>query len=347
MHLEQKQSVLIVDDNPDNIDLLIALLKPFYQLKAALSGEQALKIAQSAHKPDLILLDIMMPKMDGYEVCRKLKADPVTLDIPVIFITAKTEIEDEHKGLSLGAVDFISKPICAPIVLARVKTHLALYDMQRELERQVHQRTEELEHTRLEIVRCLGRAAEYKDNETGLHVIRMSYYAKFIAQQLGINDAWVDLLFHAAPMHDVGKIGILDKTLLKPGKLDPQEREEMNRHVEYGVEILGKTESDLLQMAKDICLYHHEKYDGSGYPHQLRGKDIPLSARIVSIADVFDALTSNRPYKKSWSVDDAVLYIEQQAGRHFDPDLIEPFRQCLPQMLNIREKYQDNLEEKI
>jgi putative two-component system response regulator len=286
----------------------------------------------------------MMPGMDGFEVCRQLKANPTTSNIPVIFVTAKTEIKDEQAGFELGAVDYITKPISVPIVRARVKTHLALYNQQRELEKLVKIRTKELNDTQLEVVRRLGCAAEYKDNETGLHVIRMSWYAKFLAEEINANEAWTDVLFTAAPMHDIGKIAIPDAVLLKPGKLDADEWAIMQKHVEYGVDILGTDDSELLSMAREIALYHHEKYDGSGYPNGTVGDDIPLSARIVAIADVFDALTSERPYKKAWTVEKTIGLIEEEAGNHFDPKLIPAFVNCMPRIRLIMNEYSDKDE---
>lgn len=339
-----KATVLIVDDNSDNLDVLSGILRPFYKVKAAINGELALKIVAAKNKPDIILLDIMMPGMDGYEVCRRLKADPVTANIPIIFVTAKTETKDEQIGFELGAVDYITKPISVPIVLARVKTQLALYNQQRELERLVWERTKELDDTRLEIVQRLGCAAEYKDNETGLHVIRMSWYSKFLAQEIKANDAWIEVLYTAAPMHDIGKIAIPDRVLLKPGKLDKEEWAIMQKHVECGVDILGTHNSELLSMAREIALYHHEKYDGSGYPNGIAGKDIPLSARIVAIADVFDALTSERPYKKAWSVEKTISLLEEEAGKHFDPELVPAFINCMPRISEIMAKYKDEIE---
>lgn len=342
--MSEQATVLVVDDNSDNIDVLNGILRPFYKVKAALNGELALKIANSKHKPDLILLDVMMPGMDGHEVCRRLKASPITSDIPVIFVTAKSEIEDEQNGFALGAVDYITKPVSVPIVQARVKTQIALYNQQRELENKVKERTKELENTRAQIIRRLGRAAEFKDNETGMHVIRMSYYAKFLADEINANSDWAELLYDAAPMHDIGKIGIADNILLKPDKLDESEWKEMQRHVDYGAEILGNHDSPLLSLAVEVCLYHHEKFDGSGYPHQLKGKDIPLSARIVAIADVFDALTSERPYKKAWSIEQAFAFIDEQSGQHFDPDLIEPFKNCIVKIKEVMVEYADEHE---
>lgn len=342
-HKATKATVLIVDDNSDNLDILSGILKPFYKVKAAISGALALKIAQAKNMPDIILLDIMMPEIDGYEVCRQIKANPVTANIPVIFVTAKAEIDDEKIGFELGAVDYITKPVSAPIVLARVRAQLALYNQHLELEQLVKERTVELDNTRLEIVQRLGCAAEYKDNETGLHVIRMSWYAKFLAEQISANKAWVELIHTAAPMHDIGKIAIPDRVLLKPGKLDEEEWEIMKKHVEYGVDILGTHQSELLSMAREIALGHHEKYDGSGYPQGISGTNIPLSARIVAIADVFDALTSERPYKKAWSVEKAVALLEEEAGKHFDPELVPEFVKCLDKVVEVKNKYQDEL----
>ncbi|MEJ1297854.1 MAG: two-component system response regulator [Candidatus Sedimenticola sp. (ex Thyasira tokunagai)] len=337
----QKQLILVVDDTPDNIDVLGGILSADYNIKAALNGEKALKIARTDPKPDMILLDIMMPGLDGYEVCQLLKADPVTSDIPVIFVTAKTETVDEQKGLELGAIDYITKPVSPPIVKARVHTHLVLYDQNRELTRRVNERTEELNHTRLQIIQRLGRAAEYKDNETGMHVIRMSNSSRLIAQAYGGNDAWVEMFYNAAPMHDIGKIGIPDHVLLKPGKLDSDEWELMKKHAEFGAEIIGEDDNPLLQMSRTIALTHHEKWDGSGYPKGLVGEEIPLEGRIVAIADVYDALTSERPYKKAWSVEDAVKLIDENSDSHFDPSLVKLFHDVFPKILEVSKQYAD------
>ncbi len=335
------ETILVVDDTPDNIDVLSGLLRPAYRVKAATSGERALQIARAQPHPDLILLDIMMPGMDGYQVCETLKSDPRTRHIPVIFVTARSEVEDEARGLALGAVDYITKPVSPPIVLARVRTHLRLYDQNRQLEEKVRERTAELVTTRLEIIRRLGRAAEFKDNETGLHVIRMSHYARLLAEAMGSAEDWAELLFNAAPMHDIGKIGIPDRILLKPGPLDEGEWREMRHHPEYGAEIIGEHDSELLRLSREIALYHHERWDGSGYPHGLRGEAIPLAARIVAIADVFDALTTRRPYKPAWPVERALAYLEEQAGRHFDPELAALFLEILPRILEIRQRYEE------
>ncbi|NEX21341.1 two-component system response regulator [Thiorhodococcus mannitoliphagus] len=340
--MTEKPIVLVVDDTPENIDVLSGALRGDYKIKVAASGETALRIAAGEPKPDIVLLDIMMPEMDGYEVCRRLKANPVTARIPVIFITAKAEVSDEQRGFELGAVDYITKPISPPIVRARVRTQLALYDQRRELEKIVAERTSELNETRLAVIRRLGRAAEFKDNETGLHVIRMSRYSRLIAEAIRVSDDWAELLLNAAPMHDIGKIGIPDHILRKPGKLDPDEWETMRRHPAFGAEIISDHPSELLRLSREIALAHHEKWDGAGYPYGLAGEDIPISARIVAIADVFDALTTERPYKPAWAVEKAVALIEQEAGRHFDPTLVGAFREVLPQVLEVRDRYAEH-----
>lgn len=338
-HQPAQQTVLIVDDTPENIDLLAEVLAPHYITKIALNGEKALKIAAGDNKPDLILLDIMMPGISGYDVCQRLKRNHDTKGIPIIFVTAMTEMEDERKGLELGAVDYITKPISPAIVLARVRTHLALYDQTRELERMVALRTAELETTRRQIILRLGRAAEFKDNETGNHVIRMSHYSRLIALAHGLNPVHVETLFQAAPMHDVGKIGIPDHILLKPGKLDAAEWDTMRQHPAMGAKIIGEHKDDLLCAAHSVALTHHEKWDGTGYPNGLAGEQIPLFGRIVALADVFDALTSVRPYKKAWTTEAAVAFIEQGAGTQFDPALMAPFKSALPDILRIKDQY--------
>lgn len=341
---DHKSTILVVDDTPENIDILTSILQDTYKIKAALNGERALQVAKKTPQPDMILLDIMMPEMDGYEVCQRLKSDPLTAKIPIIFITAMSGEENEEKGLEMGAVDYISKPISPSITKARIHTHLALSDQNRELERQVSIRTKELNDTRLEIIRRLGRAAEFKDNETGLHVMRMSHYSRLIAETVfGEINEWTELLYQASTMHDIGKIGIPDHILLKPGKLDPDEWAMMMKHSEFGADIIGTHDSDLLAMAYEIALSHHEKWDGTGYPHGLKGDAIPLSARIVAIADVFDALTSDRPYKNGWSVEDTMKYIDENAGKHFDADLVDSFKLILPKILEIKTQFAETV----
>jgi len=336
-----KQCVLVVDDSPENIDLLSEILREDYRVRVATSGEKALKIVYSDEPPDLILLDIMMPGVSGLEICRRLKANPDRRRIPIIFVTAMSSTEDERRGLEMGAVDYITKPISPPIVMARVRTHLALYDQSRELANMVAQRTTELLTTRQQIIRRLGRAAEFKDNETGNHVLRMSHYARLIALAHGLGEESAGIIFNTAPMHDIGKIGIPDAILLKPGKLDAAEWEVMYQHPIMGAEIIGKHDNELLETARIIALTHHEKWDGSGYPQGLKGEAIPLEGRIVAIADVFDALVSVRPYKPALPLETALQYFDEQSGRHFDPTLLVAFKKALPEILRIKEIYAD------
>jgi putative two-component system response regulator len=320
--------LLLVDDEPQNLQLLKRVLEADYRLSFARSGPEALQRAREV-APRLILLDVMMPGMSGHDVLRALKADAATASIPVLFCTALGQEEDESFGLTLGAVDYITKPISPPVLRARVRTHLALVQRQ------------ELERTRLEVIRRLGRAAEFKDNETGRHVIRMSHYSRLIAEALGASAAFCDRILAAAPMHDVGKIGIPDAVLLKPGKLDDAEWAIMREHPRIGAEIIGDDPSPLLQAARRIALEHHEKWDGSGYPQGLRGEAISVEARIVAVGDVFDALTSVRPYKPAWPIERALDFLREQSGRHFWPDAVTAFESRLEEALAIRDRWRD------
>jgi putative two-component system response regulator len=337
MSTPSKATLLVVDDVAENIEILNDILEQSYRIKVATNGEKALSIVMSDQPPDLILLDIMMPGIDGYEVCRRIKANPARRNIPIMFVTSMEDQEDEARGLELGAEDYITKPFNPYIVMARVKTHLALYDQTRELEQKVDERTRELQNTRLQIIQRLGKAAEFRDNETGFHVSRMSRYSSLIALAAGLPAAQADLLLLAAPMHDIGKIGTPDYVLLKPGKLDPAEWAIMQQHAAIGAEILGNHDDPLLAMARAIAASHHEKWDGSGYPLGLKGNAIPLAARIVAIADVFDALTSVRPYKAAWPVERARQTIVDDAGKHFDPALIDAFVIALPEILKVKD----------
>lgn len=323
---DRRPQLLVVDDEPANLQVLRHILQEDYRLLFAKDGAKALELA-AREKPELILLDVMMPGMTGYQVCAQLKATPATSAIPVIFVTALADVEDEAQGFVVGAVDYITKPVSPAIVKARVRTHLSLV------------RVEELRETRLQIVQRLGLAAEYKDNETGLHVIRMSHYSRVLALAAGFSEAQAEELLNAAPMHDVGKIGIPDAVLRKPGKLDGEEWEVMKQHAQIGADIIGEHPSGLLRMAREIALNHHEKWDGSGYPRGIGGAEIPVEARIIAIADVFDALTSERPYKKAWPVEEAVQLLREQSGRHFDPELVELFLGQLPAILEIKERW--------
>jgi putative two-component system response regulator len=339
--------VLIVDDSTVNVNILIHALKGTYRLGVARSGLVALEYVNK-HLPDLVLLDIMMPGMDGYEVCARLKDREETRDIPVIFITAMNDTHDKAKGFEMGAVDYITKPFEVVEVRARVKTHLALRrsnellkDQSRRLEEKVRERTRDLRETQLEILNRLGRAAEYRDNETGLHIQRIGHYCARLARALGLDEDQCELLQNASRMHDIGKIGIPDGILLKPGKLEPKEWEIMKTHPGIGAEILSGNGSKLVTTAREIALTHHEKWDGSGYPAGLKGEEIPLSGRIVCVCDVFDALISRRPYKEPWPLDKAVAEIRRGSGAQFDPALVEVFLRALPELVEVAEQFAD------
>ncbi len=262
-------------------------------------------------------------------MCKTLKANKETQHIPIIFVTALNDEHDEAEGFEVGAVDYITKPISPSVVKARVKTHLSLVQ------------SEELMRTRLQVVQRLGRAAEYKDNETGMHVMRMSHYSKILATAYGFNEEKAEILLHAAPMHDIGKIGIADSIMLKPGKLTDEEFAEMKKHPEIGAEILGECDSDLLKVAKSVSLTHHEKWDGSGYPAGLKGEEIPISARIVALCDVYDALRSSRPYKQGWSAEKTQAFILEQSGKHFDPKGVEIMAGLFDEIERIRDSLRD------
>ncbi|MHA4868061.1 response regulator [Duganella sp. PWIR1] len=325
-HQPNQPQILVVDDEASNLQLLRHILQDHYRLLFAKDGPRALELART-EQPQLILLDVMMPGMTGYETCKLLKADPRTAAIPVIFVTALSDTEDEVVGFDAGAVDYITKPVSPPIVRARVRNHLSLVGV------------DELKKTRLEIVQRLGLAAEYKDNETGLHVIRMSHYSRILGLAVGMSEAEAEDLLHASPMHDVGKIGIPDSILRKPGALDPDEWKVMQSHASIGGDIIGKHPSGMLAMAYDVAMTHHEKWDGSGYPNGLKGEEIPLVGRIVAIADVFDALTSARPYKEAWPVEKAVAHMQAQREQHFEGRLVDIFFQQMPALLEIKQRW--------
>ncbi|HEY8905635.1 MAG TPA: HD domain-containing phosphohydrolase [Rhodoferax sp.] len=343
MNASLHETILVVDDVPENIAILAGILRGLYRVLVATSGVEALELVLQ-HRTDLILLDVMMPGMNGYEVCQRLKSDIRTKDIPVIFVTSLGERGDEERGLEIGAVDYLQKPCHAAIVKLRVRIHLEQHNQNLALERRVEERTRELLETRKEIVRRLGRAAEYRDNETGMHVIRMSKVAQMIALAAGLSPAQAELILLAAPMHDIGKIGIPDHILLKPGRFEPEEWEVMKTHAQIGADILENHDSDLLRLARSVALTHHEKWDGTGYPKGLAGEDIPIEGRIVSIADVYDALTSTRPYKTAWSQSDAVKYMQEQSGISFDPRLLNVFLSLIPDIERIRIEFADAVD---
>ena len=361
-----KPTILVVDDTPENLLLMRDLLKDSYQIRVANGGERALKLAASEAPPDLILLDIMMPGIDGYEVCRRLKADPLTREIPVVFLTAKSDTEDEKRGLELGAVDYITKPISPPIVLARVRLHLALKshadflrDKSAFLEAEVARRTREVMAIQDVTILVMASLAETRDSDTGNHIRRTQNYVKALAEHLcthpkfaaQLTDHQIDMLFKSAPLHDIGKVGIPDRILLKPGKLTPEEFEVMKTHTTLGFEAIEHAERQLqmhvafLSTAKEIALSHQEKWDGSGYPQGLAGDAIPLSARLMAVADVYDALISRRVYKAPMSHEHAVAIIQQGRAQHFDPYITDAFLALQDKFRDIAARYADSDED--
>ncbi|MBF0219943.1 MAG: response regulator [Gammaproteobacteria bacterium] len=338
----EKAKVLVVDDEPKNLQLLRHILKDEYDLIFAKDGRSAL-LNVAKHLPNLILLDVMMPGINGYQVLERLKEDHRFSHIPIIFCTANDSDDDESRGLELGAVDYIIKPFRSRIIRNRVRNHLNLHSQSEHYRHLLNHQHQELIESRLRSLQMLGKAAEYRDNETGLHVIRMSHYAEIIARGFGWNQYASEQLLHVAPMHDIGKIGTPDHILRKPGKLNAQEWQEMKQHPVLGSEIIGCStkQSTLFAMARAIALTHHERWDGQGYPHNLKGEDIPIEGRMVAIADVFDALTTKRPYKEAWSFDKSVGYISEQSGTQFDPALVPVFLNQLDAVKQVMQQYHE------
>ncbi len=363
LDFSRRAVILVVDDTADNLSLMSGLLKDKYKVKLAINGEKALAIARGAEQPDLILLDIMMPGLSGYEVCKILKDDPATRDIPVIFLTAMTATEDEKKGLELGAVDFITKPVNPPIVLARVATQLQLKaaadflkDQNAYLETEVNRRGRELAAIQDVTILAMASLAQTRDNDTGNHIRRTQHYLRVLAQHLKTHDRFrlflddrtIDMLFKSAPLHDIGKVGIPDRILLKPGRFEPHEMEVMKTHCALGRDAIQHAEDQLglevefLKYAKEIAYGHQEKWDGSGYPQGLAGDAIPISARLMAVADVYDALISRRVYKEGMPHEKAVAIIAQGKGTHFDPDIVEAFLTLQQQFHEIAKRFADS-----
>lgn len=359
----ERATLLVVDDAPDNLMLISGLLKHLYRVKVANSGEKALDYLNEHEEPDLILLDIMMPGLSGYEVLAHLKAKEKTRDIPVMFLTAMTAMEDEKKGLEMGAVDYITKPISPPIVLARIKTQLQnkaaadfLKDQNEYLEQEVEKRTREVSAIQYVTILALTSLAETRDSDTGNHIRRTQNYVKILAKALQVHphfatvlsDTMLETLFKSAPLHDIGKVGIPDSILLKPGKLSFDEFEIMKTHTTLGREAIEHAEEqlgmkvDFLTIAKEIACTHHEKWDGSGYPRGLKGDAIPVSGRLMAVADVYDALISRRVYKEGMLHEKAVAIILEGRGSHFDPDVVDAFSQLQEEFRAIAQMYSDN-----
>ncbi len=353
---------MVVDDTPNDLSLMANLLKSEYRVQVVNEGASCVKLASSDRPPDLILLDIMMSDMDGYDVCRRLKANPFTRDIPVIFLTAKTGLEDEQLGLKLGAVDYITKPISPSIVMARVATHLKLKasadflrDKNAFLEQEITKRDRQMTAIQDVTILTMASMAETRDSETGNHIRRTQNYVRALAEKLKPNprftefltDANISTLFKSAPLHDIGKVAIPDRILLKPGKFTPEEFEIMKTHTTLGWEAINNaermlgTQAEFLSMAKDIALFHQEKWDGSGYPQGRAGDRIPVSARLMAVADVYDALISRRVYKEGMPHEAAVQIIIEGKGKHFDPDMVDAFVEIQDEFRAIAQRYAD------
>ncbi|OHX10655.1 HD-GYP domain-containing protein [Chromobacterium sphagni] len=358
----RRQTVLIVDDTPESLTQLYGLLKDHYRTQIANGGERALQIVAGDTLPDLVLLDVMMPGIGGLEVCRRLKDDPRTAEIPVIFLTAMSENEDEQAGFDAGAVDYIIKPISPPIVMARVSTHLRLKaasdfleDKAAFLQSEVERRTREVQVIQDVTIMALASLAETRDHETGNHLRRTQNYVRALAVELRkhpkyrleLNDETIMMLYKSAPLHDIGKVGIPDHILLKPGRLTPEEFEVMKTHTTLGRDTIAAAErmldapSNFLRLAREIAHCHQEKWDGSGYPQGLAGENIPLSARLMALADVYDALISRRVYKPAFAHEQAVEMMREGSGRHFDPEVVKAFLQISDEFHTIALRYTD------
>ena len=354
--MKDKTVILVVYDQPQNIELLEAILSPLgYEIVRAANGEEALE-KLSGNQIDLILLDVMMPGIDGFEVTRRVRQDNKHHLLPIILVTALREKEDRIKGIEAGCDDFISKPIDKTELLARVRSLLKvkayndlMSNYRKELESDVGRRTEELKQA-LEMIKAasldtiyrLSIASEYKDVDTGWHIKRVSCYSAAVARRMGLDEKTIETILYAAPMHDLGKIGIPDMILLKPAMLDPAEWKIMKKHTVIGAKILNGSDSEFIRLGEIIARSHHEKWDGSGYHDGLKGKDIPIAGRITAIADVFDALTSKRPYKDPFSVKDSLVIIRAGRGNHFDPDVVDAFFAIQDEILAIKKEYYDD-----
>lgn len=346
-----QQHVLIVDDTEINLVLFGALVKKLEDCQAHVFADPRQALAWvGEHVPDLIIVDYMMPELDGIEFIRLVREMPGHKLVPILMITANDQRHIRYRALDLGANDFLTKPIDKVEFLARARNMLSLNQARKHMDDhaawlagEVRKATQEIVNRERETVFRLAKAAEYRDPETGAHILRMAHYSQLIARGLGLSEADQQLILEAAPMHDIGKVGIADKILLKPGRLTPEEFEVMKQHAQFGYDLLSGSSSPLLQAAADIARGHHEKFDGSGYPGGVRGEAIPIFSRIVAVADVFDALTSARPYKKAWDVAVAVDFLKQGAGSHFDPACVQAFLGAWDEVERVRNKYQEDL----
>ena len=341
--MSRRPVILVADDSEDIRNLFGIMLKKNYEVKFATNSDETLAGADTDPLPDLILLDIEMPELNGYEVCARLKANPTLSHIPVIFVTARTDPKDQARGLMAGAVDYITKPISAPITMLRVKNHLALVDQRRALEEQVAARTEELHDTRLELIRRLARAMEFREGGLSNRVLRVGEYVALLSQAIGLKSKVTEILSQAAPLYDIGKMGVPEHTLTKSDKLNDKEWEEMRKHPEIGAGIIGEHKDPLLEQARIMALTHHERWDGTGYPKKLKGNAIPVPGRIMAVADAFEAMTSTQRHRSPISTVDAAKQISGESGKQFDPSVVAAFLKVVRDFDEVRRKYKDEL----
>ncbi len=342
--MSERPVILAVDDATDLLALIAKILETDYEVLTAEDPGTAIELAGKKPRPDLILLDIDMPEVSGFEVCMALKAELITADIPIIFLTGRTDPKDQAEGFEVGAVDYIAKPINAAVLKVRVRTHLALANQRQELERLVQERTVQLEATRTQLIRRLGRAMEMHESAAvGNRVMRLAQYAKLISQGAAAKPQVCEMMLVAAPLHDVGKLGVPAEILRKKEKLSAPDWERIKRHPQMGADIVGEHDDPLLKLARQIALTHHERWDGTGYPQGLKGEAIPWAGRVMAIVDAFEAMTTTQFYREPKSVEAAALEIEAGSGKKYDPALIEAFRKALPVMKKVRETYSDQL----
>jgi putative two-component system response regulator len=342
--MSRRQVILVADDSEDIRNLLGVMLKKSYDVKFAVNSDETLASADTEPLPDLILLDIDMPSINGLEVCKRLKSNAALTDIPIIFITARSNPRDQAEGLRAGAVDYIVKPISPPITMLRVRTHLALVDQRRALEDQILARTEELHETRLQLIRRLARAMEYREGGLTNRVMRVGHYVQLLARALGLKDKVVELLSQAAPLYDIGKLAVPDHVLRKSDKLVASEWEEIRKHPETGASIIGEHKDPLLEQARIMALTHHERWDGTGYPKKLKGDAIPLAGRIMALADAFEAMTATQRHRSPVTSLEAGRIVVAESGKQFDPKVVAAFVKVAQSFEKVRAHFKDELE---
>jgi putative two-component system response regulator len=342
--MSRRPLILVADDSEDIRNLFGVMLTKDYDVKFAVNSDETLAAADTDPLPDLILLDIDMPSINGFEVCKRLKSNPALTDIPIIFVTGRTDPRDQAQGLRAGAVDYIVKPISAPITMLRVRTQLALVDQRHALEEQILARTEELHETRLQLIRRLARAMEYREGGLTNRVMRVGHYVQLLARALGLKEKVVELLSQAAPLYDIGKLAVPDHVLRNSDKLNASEWEEMRKHPETGASIIGEHRDPLLEQARIMALTHHERWDGAGYPAKLKGDAIPLAGRIMAVADAFEAMTATQRYRSPISSIEAGRIVVAESGKQFDPKVVAAFAKAAANFEKVRAHFKDELE---